>query len=87
MLTDCLTCEHIDTCDQQDRWEKGCINYKMMSTKNPTNADRIRNMSDEELAEFFVKKMDFICKRQDRHCDGLHCVTCTIDWLRQEVTE
>ena len=52
-----------------------------------SNGDRIRSMTDEELAEFFVKKMDFICKKNDRYCDGLHCTVCAIDWLKQEVTE
>lgn len=52
-----------------------------------TNADHIRSMTGEELAVFFVKKMDYICKKKDRYCDGLHCVSCTIDWLREEYTE
>jgi len=50
MLTDCLTCQHYNRCEQSERWDVGCINYKMMPIRNPTNADRIRSMTDEELA-------------------------------------
>lgn len=87
MLTDCLTCQKMSCCDQQDRWDDGCINYKMMPTKNPTNGDRIRSMSDEELAERFflfpcVHVLDdkVICKD-----DG--CKKCWMRWLREEVKE
>ena len=57
-----------------------------------TNADRIRAMSDEELADFldrwelgdidYAKTFCNLCKGQyDCHND------CLLDWLRQEVEE
>lgn len=84
MLTDCLTCQNIDRCDQSDRWDSGCINYKMMPTKNPTNADKIRFMTDEELADWLLSQgckahiTDEWCKKQR------NCRACWLDWLREE---
>lgn len=57
-----------------------------------TNADRIRNMTDEELAEFldrwelgdidYSKTFCDLCKGQyDCHDD------CLMDWLKEEVKE
>lgn len=63
---------------------------------NPiTNADKIRQMSDEELAEFFAKqeyrKPTFdgwlpLCNHVmgDRICHKNGCRECWIDWLKQE---
>ena len=59
--------------------------------KNPiTNADRIRAMTDEELAKY-------ICKTQYREgdvCPPTHncavdksCENCWLDWLKQEARE
>lgn len=77
MLTDCLTCQNIDRCDQSDRWDSGCINYKMMPTKNPTNADRIRSMSDEELAVWLYWKADGSGKTKEQW----------LEWLREETSD
>ena len=41
-------CSLIDDCPQEDI-ERNCENYEPM-----TNADRIRSMTDEELAEFII---------------------------------
>lgn len=79
MLTDCLTCQSFDHCDQWDRWHSGCINHKMMPTKNPTNADRIRGMTDEELA-------DWICDQIIDRNIGIPPET-WLDWLKQEVDD
>lgn len=49
-----------------------------------TNADRIRQMTDEEFAECFGS---FICNRAD-HCRGdITCAECKMQWLKQEVSE
>lgn len=51
----------------------------------PTNADRIRSMTDEELAEFITSPTpQGICK--DR-CGGdidYPCSECALEWLKQE---
>lgn len=52
----------------------------------PTNADRIRSMSDEELARYFSdigchKQADReICLAHDKNCEW-----CWLDFLKQEV--
>ena len=61
--------------------------------KQMTNADRIRAMSDEELAGFIkrlmfsdfkpaCKKSTFFSAEHKPECDE-DCVLCIMDWLRQ----
>lgn len=51
-------------------------------TPKQTNADRIRSMTDEELAEFILKK-----RCTDRVCPMTECFQCWLDWLKQEAGE
>ena len=61
-----------------------------------TNADRIRSMNDEELAEVIRNGIssdacDF-CKHNNLHCDGYPCKNKSekniiIEWLQQPVEE
>ena len=51
-----------------------------------TNGDRIRSLSDEELAEYIWNYK--LCHPDD--CPypdggGAECIKCTLDWLQQEV--
>ena len=54
-----------------------------------TNADRIRAMSDEEIAKLFTQavsdgcppKMDWTCKKNEEGWDG--CDKCWCKWLKQ----
>ena len=57
-----------------------------------TNADRIRNMSDSELAEFLLEVNSTIqhcmimdCNYEDER-EGL-CKYCFLEWLQAEVKE
>ena len=57
--------------------------------KPMTNADRIRNMTDSELAKFLVKVNSTIqdcmvldCKCEDGDKD---CCDCFLEWLQAEV--
>lgn len=53
-----------------------------------TNADRIRSMSDEELAAWLVDAT--VCERvcgEDEYCHGNECVKRVTDWLKQPVKE
>lgn len=53
-----------------------------------TNADRIRGMSDEELARWLVDAT--VCERvcdEDEYCHGNECVKRVTDWLRQPAKE
>lgn len=52
------------------------------SEKTRTNADRIRAMTDEELA----KILNSGCPSGRAKCNGL-CGTCLLDWLRSPVEE
>ena len=57
-----------------------------------TNADRIRQMTDEELAEFLDKDASYTCRictrrdAKDSCCDYV-CKECVTKWLKQEVSE
>lgn len=48
-----------------------------------TNADKIRAMTDEELANI-ISCQDNKCGDD---CFDASCYDCTLDWLRQEVTD
>lgn len=51
-----------------------------------TNADKIRNMTDEELAKFFFEpNQEFCrkCKYLGSDCDGLYCKDSMLEWLKQ----
>ena len=52
-------------------------------TEPVTNADRIRAMSDEELANIMAGTT--ICKERYMDCikDGLDCEACLLEWLKQ----
>lgn len=57
-----------------------------------TNADRIRSMTDEELAENLMKSYDCPkgkdCVEQMPGEDGFQqCKRCWVEWLRQECAE
>ena len=61
--------------------ERNCEHYKAM-----TNADRIRSMTDEELALTVMCPADIT--GGDTKCDQYHnCRKCTLDWLRRESEE
>ena len=54
-----------------------------------TNADRIRQMTDEELAKMI--EQDSICDMCSAYCDAYQtpedCVRNVIAWLKQEVSD
>lgn len=63
--------------------------YRPQGARKHFNADKIRAMSDEELAEFLMKDMpcDLDTTRCDVYCiDGTqNCKKCIMDWLQSEV--
>ena len=66
----------------------GHRNFRPAPTPPPTNADRIRSMSDEELARWLVDAT--VCERvcgEDEYCHGNECVKRVTDWLQQPVKE
>lgn len=58
-----------------------------METKPKTNADRIRNMTDEELAKF-LSTGTFICEGLKDICENMPgCEECRLTWLKAPVEE
>lgn len=59
-------------------------------TIKPTHADRIRSMSDDELAEAIMCPNEFNVYGKPLKCksiSGKDCVKCCLDWLRQPAEE
>jgi len=54
----------------------------LLNPKPPTNADRIRSMTDEELADLLYATM-----RGDNICDPYSGRDDWLDWLKQEAKE
>ena len=82
-------CYECSACMSGDDHYKHCPNTQ-------TNADRIRGMSDEELAKFIKhldSGLDEICDIQDISQDGNgcdrheNCYACYLDWLKQPAKE
>jgi len=87
-MVDCKSCEYENVCEMPDFVRN---NLKMCKTHTPkvkqTNADRIRSMTDEELARFFDcglgdVSINFHCEECDNH---LNCDVCYLEWLQSEV--
>lgn len=66
----------------RDQYDKGYHDGRMYQFPVMTNADRIRAMTDEELAEFIVQM-----EVQGRDLCGTFGVKHWLDWLKQEATE
>lgn len=61
----------------------------LMERAGQTNADRIRGMSDEGLAEFAIMSSQFFCTRKEpAPCEKpMSCVDCALTWLQQPAPE
>ena len=70
-------------------YRHGCFGEDMCKCREPlTNADRIRSMSDEELAVWLVGAT--VCERvcdEDEYCHGNECVKRVTRWLKQPAKE
>lgn len=64
----------------------GWIKPQCQCEKPMTNADRIRNMSDEEL-ENFLKKVRFCPPSMACSISAYNCSRCRMNWLQTEVKE
>lgn len=82
-MSDCTQCADYEWCAKNE--ECGMFKQKQM-----TNADRIRAMTDEELAKFFLDCVAcddcpvgiVKCKRE-----FAKCMDAALDWLEQEATD
>ena len=55
--------------------------------KPMTNADRIRSMSDEELAELIDRETDSCAPTGDCEKMSRDCKACWLEWLKQPAEE
>lgn len=76
----CLSCKHknvyepLTKCFVCNFSGIECKNFEMYKPKPQTNADRIRSMTDEELAEWIISITEDLTPRW-------------LDWLKQEVNK
>ena len=82
MTSNCKTCLADCAFSGKDMRKGDCKGYIPM-----TNADKIRAMSDEELAKWFL--IAGICIRdfENCQCDGVSCRQCRLNWLQQSAEE
>ena len=69
----------------------GCCLFETKQPKKPkplTNGDRIRQMTDEELADKLTDKCAF-CAYHNAECETTFCMCGegVLEWLKQEVSE
>lgn len=92
----CKYCAHLKKCIKADNdkgyehnenfeGEKFCREFK-----RNTNADRIRSLSDEELAEFLYTSVSCYGCPVRAECDKTACKGCdelVLEWLQQSAKE
>lgn len=63
------------------------VKYCPEATPPKTNADRIRAMSDDELAKFLSEYTDCICGVYTQECGTSEdtCIARWLEWLKEEV--
>lgn len=87
----CNECRHKETrganeyCTYHDAYI-GWHGCEYGEPKPQTNADRIRAMTDEELARWIATTADDNCPdtAHERYCDN-RCGECWLDWLKSPV--
>ena len=79
----CDSCKHKELEHKFDKWP--CMDCCDGDRRDPVrNADRIRAMTDEELAEWFSI---YCCRNKtyDAHCETFgSCKACWFSWLQEE---
>ena len=69
-------------------YRHGCFGEDMCRCREPmTNADRIRAMSDEELAELIDRETDSCAPTGDCEKMSRDCKDCWLEWLQQPAEE
>ena len=98
-MVDCEKCRFVSVCKKRPKMPGAkiaeCNTFReRLNKENPTtNADRIRAMSDEELAEWLleVMKHKVACFGEGAFeytpCRNVEhdCVKCGVEWLKQPV--
>ena len=89
MANNCLNCKHIKTIELLDPCYC-CENFGHWEQKpKPTNADRIRAMSDEELADILGDQRICCeyCEGCETYVDLKVCREHVLAWLRKETDD
>lgn len=93
-MVDCKTCEYENVCTMPDFVKNDLKRCKVYQEKKPyTNADRIRSLSDEELAEWLENfNACELCQRKFIDCYSStdcekHRKEMVVEWLKSEVKE
>lgn len=86
-LYPCVYCTEDGYCKKysDDEVTSWCVQSPCKDEK-PSNADRIRSMTDEELAQFIWDAMDMICPNNCYEDPERLCAVCILDYLKQEAT-
>lgn len=81
----CDSCENYPCSKDMNKMQVSCPVYSPMP-KSATNADRIRSMSDEELAELWWERVDCGECPVHKECKltGQDCKRLALTWLKQE---
>ena len=95
----CKLCKY-ENCSMESKECIGCKQNSIDKYKRMTKADRIRSMSDEELAEFILSQVNAKCSNHDcvgadtcyYHANfngecGYGCEQAIEKWLQSEVEE
>ena len=87
----CRICEKYKTCDSPYCGDSSMIHCGNYEEAKPTNADRIRSMTDEELAKLLE---GCVCPKspcpdidRDTPTDKMRCTKCWLEWLKQGASE
>ena len=87
----CKLCKY-ENCSMESKECMGCKQNAVDKYKRMTQADRIRSMSDEELAEF-IRELNECCLAGagmvdcSNHTDCIDCKGVVLKWLQKEVEE
>ena len=82
----CVGCERLDMCSLEPLSRHCALKAKMKAETYQTNGDRLRAMSDGELAKFMVRNTCAVYSSPedcDYSCDGFEtCYDSWLDWLQ-----
>lgn len=85
----CKLCKY-ENCSMESKECSGCKQNSVDKYKRMTQADRIRSMSDEELADF-IRQLNECCLAGagmvdcSNNTDCIDCKGVVLEWLQSEV--
>ena len=88
-MANCIICAEFDNCPWRAEPNAMCSRYKQ---RKMTNADRVRSMLDEELAEWIFDRVKcqnchmLPCVKHGEDGKG-NCKELWLAWLREEATD